>query len=132
MSCSSREPGEGDPEHLLDGDLNTIWHSQFGVTMGNFPHSVAVELKDATVIKGLRLFGRRNGGVNGRIKDCMIETSEDGQNWTEQVKATLKNSGDAQEILFPQPVKVKYYRFTAFNNHYGDDYASMAEIEIIK
>ena len=132
MSCSSREPGEGDPEHLLDGDLNTIWHSQYGVTMGNFPHSVAVELKDATVIKGLRLFGRRNGGVNGRIKDCMIETSEDGQNWTEQVKATLKNSGDAQEILFPQPVKVKYYRFTAFNNHYGDDYASMAEIEIIK
>ncbi|MGN0855179.1 MAG: glycoside hydrolase family 2 TIM barrel-domain containing protein [Kiritimatiellia bacterium] len=130
-TCSSREPGEGDPEHLLDGDLGTIWHSQYGTTMGNFPHAVAVELAKETEMKGLTCYGRPNG-VNGRVKDCMVETSSDGKIWTERARATLRNTADGQDILFPAPVKARFYRFTAFNNHYGDDFASMAEIVVIK
>lgn len=132
FSCSSREPGEGDPEHLVDGDLNTIWHTQYGVTMGNFPHSVAIELTKSETLKGLRVWGRRNGGVNGRVKDCFVEVSTDGKSWTKCAETTLRNTEEAQEIRFKAPVAAKYYRFTALNNHYGNDYASMAEIEVIK
>ncbi len=132
FTCSSREPGEGDPEHLVDGDLNTIWHTQYGVTMGNFPHSIAIELPKEETIKGLRVWGRRNGGVNGRVKDCYVETSMDGKQWEKQLDFTLQNTERAQELRFSKPVKAKYYRFTALNNHYGNDYASMAEIETIK
>ena len=130
-ACSSREPGEGDPEHLIDGDLNTIWHTQYGVTMGNFPHSIAVELAKPVMMKGVRVWGRRNGGVNGRVKDCYVEVSSDGEKWTKRATVTLKNTEDAQEILFKKPITAKFYRFTALNNHYGNDYASMAEIEVI-
>ena len=130
-TCSSREPGEGDPEHLLDGDLGTIWHTQYGTTMGNFPHAVAVELVQETEMKGLTCYGRPSG-VNGRVKDCMVETSTDGKTWTEQARATLKNTADGQDIVFPAPVRARFYRFTAFNNHYGDDFASMAEFVVIK
>lgn len=132
FTCSSREPGEGEPEHLIDGDLNTIWHTQYGVTMGNFPHSVAIELAKEETIKGLKVWGRRNGGVNGRVKQYTVETSVDGKNWSMQASGALENSEKGQEIHFKAPVKVKYYRFTALNNHYGNDYASMAEIEVIK
>ena len=131
LSCSSREPGEGEPEHLLDGDLNTIWHTQYGTTMGNFPHSVAVELPQETVLKGLTCYGRNNG-VNGRIKDCLVETSLDGKSWTEQARMRLENTANAQDVLFFKPAKARYYRFTALNNHAGNDFASLAEIEIIK
>ncbi len=132
FTCSSREPGEGEPEHLVDGDLDTIWHTQYGVTMGNFPHSVAIELPKKETIKGLRVWGRRNGGVNGRVKDCFVETSIDGKTWTKCASMALANTEKAQEIRFEKPVEAKYYRFTALNNHYGNDYASMAEIETIK
>ncbi len=131
FTCSSREPGEGEPEHLVDGDVDSIWHTQYGTTMGNFPHAVAVELKDEVMLKGLTCYGRANG-TNGRVKNCKVETSTDGKTWTERAKATLKNTADAQTILFPQPVKARFYRFTALDNHAGDDYASMAEIEIVK
>ena len=130
-SCSSREPGEGDPEHLLDGDLGTIWHSQYGTTMGSFPHAVSVELAQETEMKGITCFGRASG-VNGRVKDCVVETSLDGRTWTERARATLANTADAQDIRFPAPVKARFFRFTALNNHYGDDFASMAEIVVIK
>ena len=131
LSCSSREPGEGDPEHLLDGDLDTIWHSQYGTTMGSFPHSVTVELKEPTVLKGLVCYGRRSG-ANGRVKDCLVETSLDGKEWTRQTKTSLANTDKPQDILFYKPAQAKYYRFTALNNHAGDDFASMAEIEIMR
>ena len=132
LTCSSREPGEGDPEHLIDGDLNTIWHSQYGVTMGNVPHAVAIELPKEETVRGIRVWGRRSGGVNGRVKDCFVETSTDGKTWTKRASATLANTEKAQEILFDAPVKIRYYRFTALNNHYGNDYASMAEMEVVK
>ena len=131
MTCSSREPGEGDPEHLLDGDIGTIWHSQYGVTMGNFPHAVVVELAKPETIKGLRIT-QRQVGVNGRVKDFTLETSLDGQTWSEPLKGALQNVQPAQDVLLPAPTEIKFYRFTALNNHYGDDYASLAEIEVLK
>ena len=82
-------------------------------------------------MKGLTCYGRASG-VNGRVKDCVVETSDDGKAWTERARATLRNTGDGQDILFPAPVKARFYRFTALNNHYGDDFASMAEIVVIK
>ena len=131
FSCSSREPGEGDPEHLIDGNLDTIWHSQYGTTMGNFPHVVAVELPEETTLKGLTVYGRRNG-VNGRVRHCAVETSLDGATWEKQVEDELANTAEEQDILFFKPVKAKFYRFTALDNHYGNDFASMAEIKTIE
>ena len=132
VACSSREPGEGEAEHVIDGDLTTIWHSQYGTTMGSFPHSVTVAFDKPRTLKGLRVFGR-DVGVNGRVKNCMVEVSSDGKSWAEAARATLANTADAQEILFAKPVvKVGFYRFTALDNHYGDDFASMAEIEPVE
>ncbi len=99
--------------------------------MGSFPHAVSVELAQETEMKGITCFGRASG-VNGRVKDCVVETSLDGRTWTERARATLANTADAQDIRFPAPVKARFFRFTALNNHYGDDFASMAEIVVIK
>lgn len=131
VACSSREPGSGDPENLIDGDLGTIWHSQYGTTVGSFPHSVTVRLAKETLMKGLMCYARNDGGVNGRVKDCLIETSMDGENWQKIANASFADAPGAQRVMFPQPVTAKFYRFTALNNHLGNDFASMAEIKVI-
>ena len=131
IACSSREPGEGEPEHLLDGDLGTIWHTQYGTTMGNFPHSVTVQLEKVMAIKGLMCYGRQDG-QNGRVKDFRVETSLDGKDWTLQVEGSFKNTAEGQEVSFVAPIVARYYRFTALNNHHGNDFASMAEIVVVK
>ena len=132
LTCSSREPGEGEPEHLLDGDLDTIWHTQYGTTMGNFPHVVTIELEKPMTLKGLRFY-QRQVGVNGMIKDFKIEVSTDGQAWTQAYAGKLTKTRDAQEVRFGSPLdNIKFYRITALNNHYGNDYATLAEIEVIK
>ncbi len=129
VACSSREPGEGDPEHLVDGDYDTIWHSQYGTTMGSFPHSVTVKLPKETQIAKFVFHGRKSG-VNGRVKNCMIETSMDAENWENQTHLVLADTARGQAYSFDKPKRALYWRFTAFDNHRGDDFASMSEIEI--
>ena len=82
-------------------------------------------------MKGLVCYARNDGSVNGRVRDCLIETSMDGENWRAVANATLADMPGGQRILFPKPVTAKFYRFTALNNHRGNDFASMAEIKVM-
>ncbi len=132
VSCSSREPGEGEADHLVDGDLDTIWHSQYGTTMGKFPYTIVVELQKETVLKGLTVYARQTG-VNGYVRGYRVETSRDGEVWDRPVEGELEPTPAAQDILFFKPVTAKFYRFTALSNHARDnEHASMAEIETIE
>lgn len=128
--CSSREPGEGDPDHLIDGDLSTIWHSQYGTTMGNYPHVVVVDLNKEQDISGFRVW-QRQYGVNGMIKDLQLETSLDGENWTNLGVVTIQPIIDEQVITLSEPISAKFYRLTALNNFKGNDFAALAEVEVI-
>ena len=131
-SCSSREPEHGEPDHLIDGNLDTIWHSQYGTTMGSFPHSVAVELAKAANIKGFNVW-QRQYGVNGMLKDVRVETSQDGENWVDHGVVRLAPVVDCQQIIFDRPIEnVKFYRLTGLNNHAGNDFAALAEVEVVE
>ena len=66
------------------------------------------------------------------VKDFEIYVSQDGKEWGNPVvKGSFKNSGDAQKVMFAQPVKARYVRFRALNEQNGNDYASGAEFGLI-
>jgi len=132
VACTSREPGEGEPEHVIDGDPQTIWHSQYGTTMGMYPHAIAVDLGRAVMAKGVRFLGRTDGSTNGRVKGFDFEVSLDGVKWMRVLEGELKDSRDWQQADFTSPVELRYWRFTARSGHYKTDFATMAEIEIVK
>lgn len=128
--CSSREPNEGEPDHLIDGDLSTYWHTQYGTTVGNFPHVVVVDLTKEKEVRGFR-FWQRQYGTNGMVKDLQIETSLDGENWDNLGNIQLYRTVDEQTIELSEPVKFRYYRLTALNNFNNNDFAALAEVEVI-
>ena len=130
VECSSAEPGEGDAEHLVDGDISTIWHSQYGVTLTKYPHSVTVDLCRSTDAKGVSIWQRPNG-QNGNVKDFKFEVSADGKSWREVVASQLKPGAGEQKFSFSAgSVPMRYWRFTGLNEHNGRDFASLAEITI--
>ena len=131
IACTSREPGVGEAEFMIDGNPDTIWHSQYGTTVGSFPHSVTFKFEKPRKIKGFTFTGRRVG-VNGRVKNFTLETSMDGENWSLVFDGVLANTEMPQTAVLAEPVEAMFWRFTAKNNHYGDDFASMAEIEIVE
>ena len=69
---------------------------------------------------------------SGRVKDYLIETSENGVDWTRITEGRLHNSDELTEIKFPSTVKARYLRFTAKSPHRnGEKWATMAEIQPI-
>ena len=127
VACSSAEPGEGDAEHLVDGDLSTIWHSQYGVTLTKYPHSVTVDLCRTMDAKGVSIWQRQNG-PNGNVKDFRFEVSVDGKTWKCVLETQLKAGAGEQRFSFSGTVPVRYWRFIGLNEHGGREFASLAEI----
>lgn len=131
VECSSQEPGN-EGSKACDGDPMTIWHTQYGVTLGKYPHSVALDLNKVRTLKGITCMARQDG-VNGRVKDFKVEVSADRKTWTTVATGSLANTADVQAIHFAQPAaNVRYVRFTGLNEQYGNEFASMAEIGIIE
>jgi beta-galactosidase len=110
----------------------TIWHTQYGVTLGKYPHSVALDLNKTRTLKGITVMGRQDG-VNGRVKDYKVEVSADRKTWKQVAAGALRDTGDVQEIRFASAeANVRYVRFTGLSEQRGQEFASMAEIGIIE
>ena len=129
VACTSAEPGEGNADHLVDGDLSTIWHSQYGVTLTKYPHAVTVDLGHVAKAKGVTIWQRQNG-PNGNVKGFRFEVSEDGRKWRQAVAGELKATRAAQAFAFSGAVPVRFWRFTGLAEHNGREFASLAEIAI--
>lgn len=47
------------------------------------------------------------------------------------LKGTFENNQKEKKVLFDQPVKARYIRFTALSEQRGQDFASGAELVIL-
>ena len=129
--CSSQEFGEGNATHLVDGDLGTIWHTMYSVTVAQYPHWVDFDAADQKLMKGFVYTPRRSGN-NGNVKDYEIYVSDDGQNWGNPVHTgSFANDGKAQRVEFSKPLTARYIRFKALSSQNGQDFASGAEFSLI-
>ena len=128
---SSEEAGEGNASHLTDGDINSIWHTMYSVTVAKYPHWVDFDAGDVKNIKGF-IYLPRQDGPNGNIKDYEILVSTDGKNWGEPImKGTFENNQKEKKVMLKAPVKARYFRFRALSSQNGQDFASGAEFSII-
>ena len=128
---SSEESGEGNAKHLVDGDINSIWHTMYSVTVAKYPHWVDFDAGDTKNIKGF-VYLPRQDGPNGNIKDYEILVSQDGKDWGEPImKGTFENNQKEKKVMLKTPVKARYFRFRALSSQNGADFASGAEFSII-
>ena len=131
IACTSAEPGEGNAENIVDGDVNTIWHSQYGVTLTKYPHSLTVDLGRTVDAEGVSIW-QRPYGVNGNVKDFKFEVSEDGKTWNTVVAGAMKGGSGEQRFKFAKSLRVKFWRFTGLNEHNGNEFASLGEVSLIE
>ena len=129
--ASSVETGYGDAEHLTDSDVSTVWHTMYSITMAKFPHWVDFDAASERTMKGF-VYTHRMDNSNGRVKDFEIYVSNDGKEWGSPVlRGTLKDTTDAQKIMFDKPVKARYIRFNGLNELHGNDFATASEFVLI-
>ena len=113
---------------MLDGDVTTMWHSQWqGGKPGN-PHTITVTMDEATEIRGLSFVQRQS--MHGAINQFDIEVSSDGINWEAQGRHNLIYAARKQFIYLPESKLVKSFRIKTVSNYTESDpdIAALAEI----
>ena len=130
--ASSVESGEGDAEHLVDGNPNTYWHTMWSVTVANYPHWIDFDCGTQKRLKGFVYLPRQDSS-NGHIKQYRVQVSNDGKTWSEPVcEGQFDAGGKEKRVLFAKPQQARYLRFTALSSQDGRDFATGAEFSVLE
>ena len=123
------EDTEGPAELVLDGNPNTIWHTDwYGTSRAN--HWIQFELSESYTVDGLRYLPR-SGSNNGVITKYEIQISDDGESFETIASGSWANNKDWKAAEF-EGVQAKYVRLVAVDAVTDNSYvfASAAEIRL--
>lgn len=121
---ASGEGSNGFANLILDGNVNTYWHSQYSGSKQVQPHEIQVDLGDTATINGFKLWPRQSN-QNGKIANFSFYTSTDGVNWgTPAITSTMlwasANDNNPQLIAFTA-IKARYVRIVALSTYPAGD-----------
>ncbi|KAB5486087.1 MULTISPECIES: DUF3472 domain-containing protein [Flagellimonas] len=128
-STQEDQGGEGDTGRaadVLDGDLNTYWHSCWAGCSPTPPHHITIDMGAENLVDGVRFYQRQSTGRS--VENLEIQISTDNVNWTSMGDFVLAKTADAQEVDFDTAQTFRYLKFIAKSGHDGTDNAAMAEI----
>lgn len=131
VDCDSYQKDEGEPAHAIDGDPNTYWHTEYDPQTTKYPHFIEVDTGSTKIFNGFRYLPRRDGGTNGDVGLFNLEVSEDGQTW-KTVLENQKVSGGLEAVFaFDNPIRARYFKFTALKEQENGPWAAASELELI-
>ncbi|HEX4946674.1 MAG TPA: discoidin domain-containing protein [Blastocatellia bacterium] len=104
MADSQETQGDdGRAINAIDGNVNTLWHTQWYATNPAPPHWVVIDMKVAYPVGGFRYLPRQTGAINGTIADYKLYVSNDGITWgTPVAQGRWANDRTEKTILLPR------------------------------
>lgn len=104
-TASDYQKDGSDPKNVLDGNLSSMWHSDWTITTGE--HWLDLKSKTPMSVEGV-VYTPRQTGANGNIQKYRIEVSTDGTSYKKVKEGDLKVSGtDPIAIEFDRQDNVK-------------------------
>lgn len=80
VTVDSFQPGN-EGTKAIDGNTNTIWHTEWTPAAAPFPHTITIDMKSTYNVDGFTYLPRQDGNSNGNIGQHQIFTSTDGVNF---------------------------------------------------
>lgn len=128
--------GKDYAKNVLDGNLGTIWHSNWNGDSRDKLY-LTIELTNDYEVNGYvytpRQDGSGDGASNGTITKYEIQTSMDGKNWVQAASGDWKLDKAVKTVKFAKPVQAKYIKLVAVASHGGStgkEFASAAEVRL--
>ncbi len=126
-SAENDTPGE----NSFDGDPNTIWHTEWRENQPGHPHEIQIDLGAAYELNRFHYLPRQDGLHHGRIKDYEFYVSNNSNKWENPVASgTFVDSATEKTVIFDSPAVGRYIRLVALNEVRGNDYTTVAEINV--
>ena len=122
-------PGEntGLATALIDGNLNTYWHTSWQASGPNYPHWVELDMKVASLVGRFAMARRQNNGTG--MTTFRLEGSLNGTTWVTVLNNTNFNSTiNGFQVFSFTPQNFRYLRLTPLTG--PNNYTHLAEIQV--
>jgi len=130
VSFDSEQGGNEVAANAIDGDEETIWHTQWSPSTPGCPHEIVVDMGKTYRISTFTYKGR-NDGDHGRILDYDIYFSNDPTVWgTPAATGTWSNTAGRQMVSISGEPEARYFKLVARSVVNGNAYASAAELYV--
>jgi hypothetical protein len=117
--------------NVIDGNPDTIWHTEWEGNPPGYPHQITIELHEQTEIKGLTYLPRQEMS-NGWIAEYEVYVSTDGTNWGDPIAdGKFQKGRDKKKITFGKTHTARFIRFIAVSGFDGQIFVSVAELDVI-
>ena len=117
--------GNGVAKCLLDGNINTFWHSQWSGGSVDLPHELVVDVKEVVTFSHFGLMERQHAQYKD-VKAGEFFVSSDNKTWISVGKFNAQQVYENQ--IFPvTPTKGRYFKIQITESN-RDQNSSMAEI----
>ncbi len=128
--ASSDEASEREgANNAFDGNVSTIWHTQWKKRNPGYPHFVIGDYGKTLALKGVIAVPRQDMD-HGRVRRYRLELSDDAKTWRTVAEGELANTDDLTEITFGKKESARYIRFNALSPwDKSQPWASMAELQ---
>ena len=120
-------PDNGHAIHMLDGNNNSFWHTQWKNGSPGPPHHFTIDMGEVKTLHGLSFLGRQSGN-NGKPHEISIEVSENNVDWTDAGSLDLQNTLNLQPEFLPEGFQPARYFKVIIHNAYNASYSHLAEI----
>ena len=131
VSYDSQEGGKEVAKNAIDGDISTIWHTQYTGSRPTCPHEIVIDLGKTYRIAGFVYQGRIDQS-NGRVLDYEVTFSNSPTVFgAPNAAGTLKNTDERQTVTLDEEVTARYMRFVAYRVVDDKEYASAAELDVV-
>jgi PKD repeat protein len=140
LYVDSQEPAAGNPaQKAIDGDENTIWHTEWVYTDPDPgpPHEIQIDMADTFYVHEFTYLPRQDGSYNGTIKEYEFYVSDSlGDDskpvWGEAVsKGTWESSTAPKVLKFDgAPLKARFFRLVGLSEVNDNPWASAAELSV--
>jgi hypothetical protein len=116
--------------NVIDGNANTIWHTQFSPEIKKHPHELIIDLGREFTLTSFRLLARQDAGWNGTLKDIEITVSNNPKTFgPPTLKTTLKKTKSPQDLKCAAS-KGRFIRIRALSEINAGPWASLAEFGV--
>jgi hypothetical protein len=119
--------------YAIDNDPETFWHTPWEGDIPKYPHELQIDLGEEIIFSGFKLLPRQDGITGGWISEAEFYVSTDGNNWGEPVaREKFQFNSNEKIIILNKTYKARYIRFVALKGFQNQEFASLAELELIR
>jgi hypothetical protein len=130
VEVDSEDPGN-EAAHVLDGDPETFWHTQWQPTNAPMPHRLVIDLGRNMTVRGLTYLPRQDQ-ANGRIKEAEIYLGNSTNAWgASAASVRWPDTAELQTLSFREPTAARYLRLEIRSEINGNPFASIADLDIL-